>query len=330
MKKGVKNTRLYALFVGYNKNSKIATLSLNISNNKYCCSRCGAGGFSIGLYAKIRNIDNKSAYRELLDKECFSLNKSHITISPINEIADIDKRDQVYRTFLNMLKLENNHKKYLLSQGFLTSSIENQMYRSIPKNYIKRRLVANALKRQYDLSGVPGFYQEEDFVWNFSSSKGFFVPLFDDNNKIQALSIHLDKPYNETSDIWFSSSGKINGTGTKNWIRKNNIDTNTKTVVLTDNLILSNLITDVLNVPVIAFSCISNSYQILKALDNTNIENIIFTVRKDKNQKLDYIIHRVFKDLIPLGYNIDTKFVYDYKDILKEDFMCSYRLQKVA
>ena len=91
MKKRGKNTRLYALFVGYNKNSKIATLSLNISNNKYCCSRCGAGGFSIGLYAKIRNIDNKSAYRELLDKECFSLNKSHITISPINEIADIDK-----------------------------------------------------------------------------------------------------------------------------------------------------------------------------------------------------------------------------------------------
>jgi hypothetical protein len=30
-------------FCGYNKNSKIATLSLNTINNKYCCSRCGAG-----------------------------------------------------------------------------------------------------------------------------------------------------------------------------------------------------------------------------------------------------------------------------------------------
>lgn len=30
-------------FCGYNKNSKIATLSLNTTNNKYCCSRCGAG-----------------------------------------------------------------------------------------------------------------------------------------------------------------------------------------------------------------------------------------------------------------------------------------------
>ena len=80
----------------------------------------------------------------------------------------------------------------------------------------------------------------------------------------------------------------------------------------------------------IAFSSISNSYQILKALDNTNIRNIIFTVRPLENQNLDYIIHRVFKDLIPLGYNLDTKYVVNYKDILKDDFLCSYKLQKVA
>ena len=32
-------------FCGYNKNSKIPTLSLNSTNNKYHCVRCGAGGF---------------------------------------------------------------------------------------------------------------------------------------------------------------------------------------------------------------------------------------------------------------------------------------------
>ena len=63
-------------------------------------------GYSVGLYARVKGIDNKKAYRELLDKECFSIQKSNITISPINEIADIDKRDAIYRTFLNMLKLE--------------------------------------------------------------------------------------------------------------------------------------------------------------------------------------------------------------------------------
>ena len=327
-----KHTEVKAIcpFCGYNKNSKVATLSLNTNNNKYCCSRCGVGGFSIGLYAKLRNVDNKKAYRELLDRECFSVDKSNITISPINEIADIDTRDKIYREFLQMLKLETQHRKYLKSQGFLNSTIDKQMYRTIPKKYIKRRIIANSLKRKYDLSGIPGFYQEEDWGWTFSNAKGFFVPVFDENNKIQALSMHLDKVYNGTTDIWFSSSGKINGTGTKNWISRNNITEDTETIILTDNLILSNLIKDVLNAPVIAFSSISNSYQILKAIDNTNIQNIIFTVRSEENQNLDYIIHRVFKDLIPLGYNLDTKYVGDYKDILKDDFLYSYRLEKVA
>ena len=43
-------------------------MSLNSQTNKYCCCRCGVGGYSIGLYAKIREIDTKRAYKELLDK----------------------------------------------------------------------------------------------------------------------------------------------------------------------------------------------------------------------------------------------------------------------
>ena len=62
-------------FCGYNKNSKIPTMSLNLKNNKYCCCRCGAGGYSTGLYAKVRGIDTKKAYKELLERECFSQDK---------------------------------------------------------------------------------------------------------------------------------------------------------------------------------------------------------------------------------------------------------------
>lgn len=112
---GTKGIEVKAIcpFCGYTKNLKVATLSLNTNNNKYYFSRCGVGGFSIGLYAKLRNIDNKKACRELLDRECFSVNKSNITISPTNEIADIETRDKVYRHFLNMLKLDSKHRRYL-------------------------------------------------------------------------------------------------------------------------------------------------------------------------------------------------------------------------
>ncbi len=127
-------------------------MSLNSQTNKYCCSRCGAGGYSIGLYAKVKGIDNKKAYRELLDRECFSLNKSQIEISPINLLADIELRDAVYRELLGMLKLESNHKRSLRNMGFLDTSIELDLYRSVPRNYIKRRLIANCLSKKFNLA----------------------------------------------------------------------------------------------------------------------------------------------------------------------------------
>lgn len=315
---------------GYNKLSKIPTLSLNIQNNKYCCSRCGAGGYSIGLYAKLRTIDNKKAFKELLDRECFSIQKSNITISPINEIADINKRNEVYRTFLSMLKLEKSHKQLLTNLGFLNSTIDEQMYKSIPNKYIQRRIISHRLSKMYDLAGIPGFYQEEDFKWTFSAVKGIFIPIFDENNKIQALSIHLNKPFNDTKDMWFSSNGKINGTATKNILSQNKIEKDTNTIVLTDTFLLGNYIKASLDVPMIAFSKISNSYQILKVIENTNVDNIIFAFKVGENQNLDYIINRVFKDLIPLGYNLENKPLINFKDVLATDFLTLYSLKKVA
>lgn len=150
-------------FCGYNKNSKIATLSLNSQSNKYHCVRCGSGGYSTGLYAKIRGIDTKKAFKELLERECFSMNNSKIEISPINLLADIKQRDTVYREFLGMLKLENQHRRCLKNIGFLDSSIDDGLYRSIPKNYIKRRLIGSSLAKNYNLEGIPRFLSRRRF-----------------------------------------------------------------------------------------------------------------------------------------------------------------------
>lgn len=324
-------TRAICPFCGYNKNSKIPTMSLNTRENKYCCTRCGAGGYSVGLYARVRNIDTKKAYKELLEKECYSPNKSHIEISPINLLSDIEIRDVVYRDFLGMLKLEGQHRRFLRGLGLLDSSIDVGLYRTIPKNYIKRRIIGSELARKHNLAGIPGFFQEEDFKWCFNRYDGFFVPVFDENGYIQGLSIHLDKPFNNTSDIWFSSSNKINGTGTRNWIMKGNLEDNSDSVILTDNFILGNLIKETMGGPVIAFQNISNSYIFLKEIEKTNVKNITFIIRIPQSiENLDYIIRRVFRDLVPLGYNLDMKCISDYKDIFKEEFEFSYSSQIVA
>ena len=60
-----------------------------------------------------------------------------------------------------MLRLETQHKKYLSNIGFLNSSIEDGLYRSIPKNYIKRRLIAYNLSKKHNLSGIPGFFKKK-------------------------------------------------------------------------------------------------------------------------------------------------------------------------
>lgn len=50
-----------------------------------------------------------------------------------------------------MLKLEQQHKKYLQSLGFLETSIEERLYRTVSKKYIKRRLIGYTLSKKYNL-----------------------------------------------------------------------------------------------------------------------------------------------------------------------------------
>jgi len=229
-----------------------------------------------------------------------------------------------------MLKLEKRHKKCLGNIGFLITSIDKDLYKSVPRSYIKRRLISYSLSKEYNLCGVPGFYREEDFKWCFSGTNGFFVPSFNDKGKIQGLSIHLDKKFNNSSDIWFSSNDKINGTSARSWVMRYNIREDSESVLLTDNFLLGNLIKETINAPIIAFQNI-NSYKILKEIEGTNIKNIIFVLKSEpNNKKLDYILEYIFRDLIPLGYNLDVKCVKSYKDFFEENFNVTYTLKEVA
>lgn len=285
-------------------------------------------GYSVELYAKMRKISKDEAFKELLERDCFSQDETKLEIRPMNQLADIEIRDKIYRDFLNMLRLEPQHKRYLRNMGFLDSTIEDNLYRSVPKKYIMRRIIAHNLSKKYNLAGIPGMYQEEDFKWLFSQYNGFFVPVFDADNYIQGLSIHLDKPFNDNQDIWFSSANKINGTRTKSWIMQSNINEYSKSVILTNNLLLGALAKDITSESVIAFQNITNSYMILKEIENTEIKDITFLLRGANN--LDYIINRVFRDLIPLGYSLDIKYVSNYKDFFNDNFNVNYTLNKAA
>lgn len=85
-----------------------------------------------------------------------------------------------------------------------------------------------------------------------------------------------------------------------------------------------------MDVPVIAFQKIFNSYMILKEIENTNIKNIVFAIQKEHSENLDYIIRRICRNLIPLGYTFDIKYITDYKDFFDDNFNVTYTLNKIA
>ena len=89
-------------FCGYKDNKREANMSLNYDSNKYHCFKCGKGGYSIGLYAKLTYRNNKDAFKELLQREYLSIDKSKFEIMPINQIEDEDNfkcnSQKIFRT----------------------------------------------------------------------------------------------------------------------------------------------------------------------------------------------------------------------------------------
>lgn len=303
-------------FCGYRSKTIKANMKLNYIKNSYHCFDCGKSGYAIGLYATLRNLDNKSAFKELLEKEAFSCDKSEFVFDTNNKIADLNYRDTVYRSLLNTINLKNDHKKKLEDLGLTESYIEDYNFKSIPTKKFASRIISYNLSKNFDLAGIPGFFQNEEFKWDFTPLNGIFIPVYSSTNKIKGLSILLDKTYNGTNNIWFSSNNKINGTPAENWLMSFNIKEDTHTIILTDDFITAHNLNLGLKVPILAFSSIQNSKNLIKQLKNTNIKKIIFTVRlSDETQKIDYLIEKLLSGLLDVGYDIEIKTYFDIESM---------------
>ncbi len=216
------------------------TMKLNISNNSYICKKCEARGYSIGLYAKNKYISNKEAYQRLINEKADISNNlitSIITnVRKNKEELDIDYQaflgklyaknkyisnkeayDIDYQAFLGKLSLSSDHTMKLLRYGFTMEEIEKIGFKTIPMQENQKIEICRQLQEEgIDLSGIPGFFKDKKFRWNFKSHKGIFIPIID-NCKIVALRIHLDTVYSiDTTDIWFSSSQENEGTKVNN------------------------------------------------------------------------------------------------------------------
>lgn len=122
------------------------------------------------------------------------------------EVLPPDRLHEIYSAFLDLLVLEDGHRKYLHGEGITDEEIEKYHIRSLPepdgyRYNNKTYKSANASRRQLmmrmsqrfgnGLKGVPGFYTKNG-EWTFNGQGGLVIPVPDIYGRFVGIRIRVD------------------------------------------------------------------------------------------------------------------------------------------
>lgn len=130
----------------------------------------------------------------------------------IKQKADIETLDSVYRLFISLSTLSDNHLMHLKETRELSDEeIKDFKFFTFPTRSIGRKflkMVEDSFGSQDVLSNVPGFYRRAgDKHFTFITMKGIGIPIYTPDGKIEAIQIRKDEvKENEQRYMWFSSS----------------------------------------------------------------------------------------------------------------------------
>ena len=210
-------------------------LNLNTQLDVYRCNLCGESGNSITLYAKVKGVSNKEAYRALAQgSKVYPMPKQPTPQNTERQPLPLEARHAVYTDMLEHLTLLDKHRENLLERGLSEERIRQNQYRSMPETEAGRRLLAALLRScGHELLGLPGFrtYYGD---WTITGPKGFLIPVRNKNGLIQGMKIRLDdadKPNRKYR--WLSSRDLPNGTRSYSYIHVTG-DTTQKRAFLTE------------------------------------------------------------------------------------------------
>ncbi len=216
-------------------------MHIHISKNIWRCNYCQESGGMLALYSKVYNISTSDAYREICDALILDdLPKENTGKKPRDSVrglwdsppsqaqrASRQAIHQTYSVLLDCLSLRPSHRAHLTSEkrGLTDEQIDHFRFKSTPPPFLCHNLTRKLISKGCAVEGVPGFYQDKNGNWtvNFSSfAAGILLPIVGFDGLIQGMQILLDKPIKDKDDppeksgakyIWFSSTGKKNGTG---------------------------------------------------------------------------------------------------------------------
>lgn len=316
-----------------------ASFRLKLKENKYYCIDCRKQGFSVDLYADIKQISYQKAFKELISKEILSENYNITKINYLHAPSNINHIDSVYRAFLEELYITEEHIKKLLELGISNEQIYKSNMKSVPLGNLKRVMIVSKLAKQFDLAGVPGFFMNPNNQWTFMTNNGIFIPHFDADNKISSLEILLDKPLKNGKDkILFTGNNRYAGTPVRqlpafynqsSLIKKNDIipiinkfKSSTK-VIISNDIISANIVASTYKYPTICTDAKLNHTFITQYLNKYNISNIIIVLKCKKGEKRKFKDDEIkfIYDLVREGYTFDIKYISDKKSINNNKFL---------
>ena len=332
-------------------NDKRGKMHVNVQNDTWRCNYCNESGGMLSLYARLHNISNREAYREICDAILNGVGLSDYAVkypdkpktAPVQDtpIVDIKIRHETYSALFAMLTLSKEHREHLKTvRGLSDNQIEELGYKSTPAFYLCRPLAERLLKKGYQLEGVPGFYQK-DGRWTvlFSSrTAGILIPVRSLDRQICGCQIRLDTPLKNEDDppeksgakyIWLSSSGKPKGTSSGSPVHFVG-DSNAGVVYVTEGFLKSDVAHYLMNRTFAATAGANNTAQLevlLKQLAENGTHTIIEAEDMDKyrNQavnkgalKLYELAKKYGMECRGLNWNPNYKGIDDWQLVLRQ------------
>lgn len=330
-------------------NDKSGHLYLTLENgnysNVYKCVKCGESGSAVQLYAKMRGIDTSSAVKELANED--NVNIKLINISKreiasknnnkINEIRSEEHLSNIYNDMLDMLVLNESHKKNMIERGMFFSRVKKQKYKSIPVDYKERNDICIKLQQKYGkdaLNGVSGFFFQRNYgKWDFFAPQGMFIPVRNVDGKIVALQIRRDSMENKRRYLSFSSIKYFKGTPCRPHVHVSHGEIpKWENVLITEGPIKADISSQFLDCTVLALPGVGALHQelidILKANKVKNVE-IAFDMDIIENEAvkkaLDYLIEKLKEEDINYKQATWKNFYLKNKKLKGIDDYLSYR-----
>ncbi len=249
------NGEIFAVcpFCGNKKGKFSYLITKGNKSNLYNCWSCGESGSMFDLYRKLSDKSYDEHDYKAMSRDIYKALDNGVSnfvdyTKFKNETNESDRREdeylhKVYKAFLSLLTLKNEHKQDLVRRGLSEKIISAYGFKSIPTN--KEGICKKLISKGYSLKGVPGFYQKANGDWTINAANGYLCPLFNHRNLV-GFQVRSDNPKNNCKYVWLSSTGKENGCssgGRSNFLLGRHKDV----FIITEGILKATIIYELLN-----------------------------------------------------------------------------------